>query len=352
LIKFLDSSQPQCITLFIKDPFTSDEYSLLLSKLSETVKENEKVSLLIISEIGRQKTPIDIWVPQSKEITKAISAIERIAIAGSKDSLSWAKKLFAPLVDCINKQFFSADQTHTAIQWVCTGSGILLTYKEQTQIEEIANGQKPYSQWANALLLLDKGTSIKQAAEQTGLTRRQVRYRRDRFITKRLQLFPSVSNKHNLTVLQKEKTMDTSNENQELPNEPETEIVEIEETTSISKQPEISESATEEIIEESLSVTAESEPIIEEAVQTQEPAPTAEETATIIETPPPTAAPVAEPVLKKEKSSKKPAKKSGKEKKKAVKKNKSKSKKSKQTKKQAKNKKKNKKKKKSKKNKK
>jgi len=335
VIKFLDSPQPHCITLRIGDPFTSDEYLQLLNILSETVEKNHKANMLIISEVGKQEAPIDIWVPQSKEIMKAINSIERFAIAGTQESQTWARNLFAPMLDCTNKHFFSAAQIQTAIRWICTGKGILLTAEEQTLIEKFANGQKPYSQWANALLLLDKGTSIKQAAEQTGLTHRQVRYRRDRFLTKRMELFASASDNEKPIVTQKEKTMETHNENQDKTNEPE---VEIEETTSISEQPDINESASEEIVEESLLVIAETGQI-KEAVPTKESTLTTEDAATFEKTPPPAEASAAKPATKKEKSSKKATKKSKKGKKNTAKKNKSKSKKSKQTKKQVKNKK-------------
>lgn len=166
----------------VSDPFSSDEYLLLLDKLTEIAQKYQKINILIISKGGKKEVPTNIWIPQSKETNKAVNSIERIGIVGTKENQIWAKKLFAPLLEHAIKHFFGIEQKQEASFWSCTGKGILLTDEEQIKIRHIASRQSPTQQWAEALLLLDKGVSIKHAAEQTGLTSRQVRYRRDRFL--------------------------------------------------------------------------------------------------------------------------------------------------------------------------
>jgi hypothetical protein len=61
---------------------------------------------------------------------------------------------------------------------------------EIRRLEELAQGEFPSSGWAKAILMLNKGASYGEAGRASGLTARQARYRRDKFLKQRLELFP------------------------------------------------------------------------------------------------------------------------------------------------------------------
>ena len=60
---------------------------------------------------------------------------------------------------------------------------------EIDRLEELAAGEYPYNQWAKAILLLNWGASYSEAGQGSGLTARQARYRRDKFLRQRLEMF-------------------------------------------------------------------------------------------------------------------------------------------------------------------
>ncbi len=60
---------------------------------------------------------------------------------------------------------------------------------EINRLEELAAGEFPYNQWAKAILLLNCGASYTEAGQGSGLTARQARYRRDKFLRQRLDMF-------------------------------------------------------------------------------------------------------------------------------------------------------------------
>jgi hypothetical protein len=68
--------------------------------------------------------------------------------------------------------------------------GRLLESQEQAILEEISGLEMPHSQRASVLLALDSGASQKEAGERAGLSPRQARYWRDRFVQHRLDIFP------------------------------------------------------------------------------------------------------------------------------------------------------------------
>jgi transposase-like protein len=66
----------------------------------------------------------------------------------------------------------------------------LLTPTEREALKMISAGSAPHSQRAAALLAIDGGATQQQAAEQTGLTRGQVKYWLSKFRQVRLDIFP------------------------------------------------------------------------------------------------------------------------------------------------------------------
>ena len=61
---------------------------------------------------------------------------------------------------------------------------------EVRRLEELAEGEFPSNGWAKAILLLNKGASYGEAGKASGLTARQARYRRDKFLNQRFDMFP------------------------------------------------------------------------------------------------------------------------------------------------------------------
>ncbi|MFN2159838.1 MAG: hypothetical protein ACK2U3_05360 [Anaerolineales bacterium] len=61
---------------------------------------------------------------------------------------------------------------------------------EVRRLEELAEGEFPYNGWAKAILLLNRGASYGEAGRASGLTARQARYRRDKYLMQRLDMFP------------------------------------------------------------------------------------------------------------------------------------------------------------------
>lgn len=68
--------------------------------------------------------------------------------------------------------------------------GILLTPQERETCQIIASGKSLDNKRAKALLALDEGTTQEQAAQQSGLTRSQVKYWLGKFRAERLNAFP------------------------------------------------------------------------------------------------------------------------------------------------------------------
>ena len=68
--------------------------------------------------------------------------------------------------------------------------GILLTPQEREICQILASGKSLDIQRAHALLALDEGATQSQAAQQSGLTRGQVKYLLGKFREERLTLFP------------------------------------------------------------------------------------------------------------------------------------------------------------------
>jgi hypothetical protein len=66
----------------------------------------------------------------------------------------------------------------------------LLAPTEREALKMISVGSAPHSQRAAALLAIDGGATQAQAAEQTGLTRGQVKYWLAKFRQVRLDIFP------------------------------------------------------------------------------------------------------------------------------------------------------------------
>ncbi len=67
---------------------------------------------------------------------------------------------------------------------------ILVTAKESLVLEALAQADAPYSQRAQALLAVDAGSTIEQAARVANLKVTQVRYWIGRFKNGRLGVFP------------------------------------------------------------------------------------------------------------------------------------------------------------------
>lgn len=67
---------------------------------------------------------------------------------------------------------------------------ILITAEESSVLEALAQAEAPYSQRAQALLAVDAGSTIEQAARVANLKVTQVRYWIGRFRNGRLAVFP------------------------------------------------------------------------------------------------------------------------------------------------------------------
>jgi DNA-directed RNA polymerase specialized sigma24 family protein len=67
----------------------------------------------------------------------------------------------------------------------------LLTVQERQACEQIAAGNAPHSQRAQALLALDEGVTQSEAGSRAALTVGQVRYWLGRFRQRRLEIFPA-----------------------------------------------------------------------------------------------------------------------------------------------------------------
>ncbi len=76
-----------------------------------------------------------------------------------------------------------ADKTEPA-------TGKLLTSSERDLLGKAVKTEHPSYQWALALLAVDEGVTLVEAGERSGLTARQARYWRDRFLVKRMAIFP------------------------------------------------------------------------------------------------------------------------------------------------------------------
>jgi len=77
----------------------------------------------------------------------------------------------------------TADETEPSV-------GKLLTSSERDQLKKAVTTEHPSYQWALALLAVDEGVTFVEAGERSGLTARQARYWRDRFLVKRMAIFP------------------------------------------------------------------------------------------------------------------------------------------------------------------
>ena len=67
---------------------------------------------------------------------------------------------------------------------------LILTEDEKLVCEQLAVGEPPFGQRAQALLALDSGVTQELASQHSGLTPNQVRYWHGRFRTRRLDVFP------------------------------------------------------------------------------------------------------------------------------------------------------------------
>jgi hypothetical protein len=77
----------------------------------------------------------------------------------------------------------TADETEPSV-------GKLLTSSERDLLGKAVTSEHPSYQWALALLAVDEGVTLVEAGERSGLTARQARYWRDRFLVKRMAIFP------------------------------------------------------------------------------------------------------------------------------------------------------------------
>ena len=68
--------------------------------------------------------------------------------------------------------------------------GKLLTSSERDLLGKAVTTEHPSYQWALALLAVDEGVTLVEAGERSGLTARQARYWRDKFLEKRMAIFP------------------------------------------------------------------------------------------------------------------------------------------------------------------
>jgi hypothetical protein len=117
--------------------------------------------------------------------------------------------------------------------------GGLLKSQERVILVEIAGLEIPHSQRASVLLALDSGATQVEAGKRAGMSPRQARYWRDRFVQHRLNIFPqdllsrvriqAPSDTHALITKQEDKSMESAQEeseqvadqSQELENQPE-----------------------------------------------------------------------------------------------------------------------------------
>lgn len=67
---------------------------------------------------------------------------------------------------------------------------LVLTAEERAGCTRVAAGEGPHSQRAQAVLALADGTTLAEAAAQTGLTENQVKHWQGRFRNGRLAIFP------------------------------------------------------------------------------------------------------------------------------------------------------------------
>lgn len=67
---------------------------------------------------------------------------------------------------------------------------LFVNEEESSTLEKIALGEAPFSQRAQAILAVDAGSNLKQAALVAGLRVTQVRYWVNRFNNSRLDVFP------------------------------------------------------------------------------------------------------------------------------------------------------------------
>jgi len=68
--------------------------------------------------------------------------------------------------------------------------GKLLTSSERDLLDKAVTTEHPSYQRALALLAVDEGVTLVEAGERSGLTARQARYWRDKFLEKRMAIFP------------------------------------------------------------------------------------------------------------------------------------------------------------------
>ena len=76
-------------------------------------------------------------------------------------------------------------------------SGLLLEPQERLRCEQIATGEPPHSQRAQALLAVDRGETQAEAGRLSGLSAGQVKYWLGKFRKDRMDIFPSESLKTN-----------------------------------------------------------------------------------------------------------------------------------------------------------
>ena len=67
---------------------------------------------------------------------------------------------------------------------------LILTEDEKLVCEQLAVGETPFGQRAQALLALDSGATQELTSQHSGLTLNQVKYWQGRFRTRRLDIFP------------------------------------------------------------------------------------------------------------------------------------------------------------------
>ncbi|MEJ2057216.1 MAG: helix-turn-helix domain-containing protein, partial [Desulfofustis sp.] len=67
---------------------------------------------------------------------------------------------------------------------------LFVSEEESSMLEKIAEGEAPFSQRAQAILAVDAGSNLEQAAAVAGLRVTQVRYWIGRFNNSRLNIFP------------------------------------------------------------------------------------------------------------------------------------------------------------------
>ncbi|MFC2054892.1 hypothetical protein ACFLV7_11455 [Chloroflexota bacterium] len=68
--------------------------------------------------------------------------------------------------------------------------GKLLTSSERDLLEKAVTTEHPCHQWAVAFLAVDEGVTLVEAGERSGMTARQVRYWRNKFLVKGMAIFP------------------------------------------------------------------------------------------------------------------------------------------------------------------